>query len=94
MCCLVVATYGGTRTFGMSLSDMFMLILCLFRGVGVDLPTSRGWGAFSQFLVFSGVPLVNMTIARGVSSCYETGKIFSSEMPNYCKVGSSPRGGV
>ena len=32
LCCLFVATFVGTRTFGISLFAMFMLILCLFRG--------------------------------------------------------------
>ena len=42
VCCLCVATFGGTRMFDISLFAMSMLILCLFRGGGVDLPTSRG----------------------------------------------------
>ena len=46
VCCLFVATFGGRRTFDISLFVMFMLILCLFRGGGggVDMPTSRGRG--------------------------------------------------
>ena len=34
VCCLFVAAFGGTRTCVISLSAMFMLILCLFRGGG------------------------------------------------------------
>ena len=61
VCCLVVATYGGTRTFGISLSAMFMLILCLF--CGVDLPTSCGRGCL--LLVFS---VFRSASLNGVSS--------------------------
>ena len=63
VCCLFVATFGGTRTFGISLSAMFMFIICLFLGGGVDLPTSRGRGCLLLILsVFRSASLNGVSL--------------------------------
>ena len=60
VCCLFVTAFGGTRTF--VVSAMFMLILYLFQGGGINLPTSHGRGCLLLVLsVFRSASLIGVS---------------------------------